>query len=78
MMGEESWGKDLGLEKKKRGPMAWREEEDGGMGRLKGMEFQQNKKSPWDFGQNCKFAIGSTLGGRLMVHKNSEKLMNNF
>ena len=48
MMGEESWGKDLGLEKKKSGPMAWREEEDGGMGRLKGWVFNK-KKEPVGF-----------------------------
>ena len=56
----------------------WREEDDGGMGQLIEWDFNQKEKNPWDFGQNCKFAIGSTLGGRLMVHRNSKKLMNKF
>ena len=79
-MGEESWEKDLGLEKKRRGPMAWRKEKDGRMGRLKD-GFSTKRKSPWDLAKNYKFALGSTLGvdsWLTEIQKNDEIIFKKF
>ena len=55
----------------------WREEEDGGMGRLKEWDFNK-KKEPMGFWPKLQVCHWVDPRGRLMVHRNSEKMMNNF
>ena len=52
----------------------WREEDEDGEGRLMNRVLTKKRGIRGVLAENYKYAIGSTLGRRLMIHKISEKL----
>ena len=52
----------------------WREEDENGVGRLMNGFLIKKRGARGTLIKNCKYAIGSTLGGRLMIHKISRKI----
>ena len=52
----------------------WREEDEDGEGRLMNRVLTKKRGIHGVLAKNYKYAIGSTLGGRLMIHKISEKI----
>ena len=72
--GRKILGVDLGFGEEEEEDFGfWREEDEDGVGRLMNGILIKKRATHGILAENCKYAIGSTLGGRLMIHKISRK-----
>ena len=68
--GRKILGVDLGFGEEEEEDFGfWREEDEDGVGRLMNEVSIKKRATREILAENCKFAIVSTLWGRLMVHK---------